>query len=525
MNARVVAAATALVTSLVGGGWVLARGLNSRVVEESGASLFDDVMTHVRNYYVDSIPDSVLFENAMVGMLRELDDPYSLYLAPRRLDRLTERTSGSYIGIGAQIQRRDRYPMIIAPFPGSPAERAGLRTGDRVVEVDSANTRGWTSDEAARALRGPPGSTVAITIERPGQAGRLTIQVTRSGVHRRAVARRALVNGTVGYVDVNVFNDSTARELRQAVDSLVGQGMKSLIMDLRGNPGGVLSQGVGVADMFLDRSQLIVSLRGRGAAQQVVDSAPQPWPDLPVVVLVDGGSASASEIVAGALQDHDRALIMGRRSFGKGSAQSIFTVASGGGVKITTARWYTPSGRSIGRPRIQGAAPEAAPPAPLYSTDHGRQVQGGGGIVPDTVAGDTALSPGEQALEDALGSRVIRFRDAMVDVAMALKARNAVRRSDFDVTRPMLDELWSAMRDRGIRFDRAIFDGATPLVSRLLAREIARYAFGPEAEAERSIRDDEVIQAAARLATGVESPDALLARVQGAARRQERGAP
>jgi carboxyl-terminal processing protease len=512
MNARVVAAASALVASLIGGGWVLSRGLNRPVTEEAGAPLFDLVLEHVRNYYVDSIPDSVLFEHAMVGMLRELEDPYTQYLAPRRLERLTERTSGNYIGIGAQIQRRDRYPMIIAPFPGSPAERAGLRTGDRVVEIDSLDTRGWTVDETTRALRGPRGTTVSVTIERPGHAGRLTLQVTRGGVHRRAVARSGLLAGAVGYVDVNVFNDSTARELRQAVDSLRQLGMRSLVMDLRGNPGGVLSQGVGVADMFLDPPQLIVSLRGRGAAQEVADSAPQLWPGLPLVVLVDGGSASASEIVAGALQDHDRAVIMGRRTFGKGSAQSIFTVASGG-VKLTTARWYTPSGRSIDYPRgpLDPVAPD---PAPLFRTEHGRQVPGGGGIVPDTAAGDTVLSPGEAALEQALGSRVIRFRDAMVDVAIALKARNAVTRPDFVVTRAMLDELWAAMQVRGFRFDRSILDGATPLVSRLLAREIARFVFGPEAEAERSIRDDEVIQAAARLAAGAVSPEGLLARVR-----------
>lgn len=513
MNARVLAASAALVGSLVGGGWVLARGLSSREVEPPGATLFDVVLTHVRNYYVDSIPDSVLFENAVVGMLRELEDPYTQYLAPRRLERLAERTSGNYMGIGAQIQRRDRYPMIIAPFPGSPAERAGLRTGDRVVEIDSLDTRGWTVDETTRALRGPRGSTVSITIERPGHAGRLTVPVTRGGVHRRAVARTSLQAGSVGYVDVNVFNDSTAGELRAAVDSLRALGMTALVMDLRGNPGGVLSQGVGVADMFLDRSQLIVSLRGRGATQEVVDSAPQLWPGLPVVVLVDGGSASASEIVAGALQDHDRAVIMGRPSFGKGSAQSIFTVSSGGGVKITTARWYTPSGRSIDHPRRTEEAVEPTP-TPMFRTDRGRRVPGGGGIVPDTMAGDTALTPGEQALEDALGTRAIRFRDAMVDVAMALRARNAVTHAGFAVTRPMLDELWAAMQRRGLRFERSILDGATPLVARLLAREVARYVFGPEAEAERSIRDDEVVQAAVRLAQGAESPEALLARVQ-----------
>lgn len=513
MNSRTLAVAVALGTSLVGGGWVIGRGLNVREADFTSARLFDTVLGHVRQFFVDSIPDSTLFEHAMVGMLRELDDPYTLYLPPNRLRRLTEQTTGNYIGIGAQIQRRDDYPMIIAPFPGSPAERAGLRTGDRVVEIDSMKTRGWTTDEVTGALRGPPDSDVTVVIERPGDPGRLTFKLKRGGVHRRAVGRTALVARGVGYVEVKIFNDSTAIELRKAIDSLQSAGMRALVMDLRGNPGGVLAQGVGVADMFLDSAQLIVSMRGRspGANERVKDSASQPWPRMPLVVLVDAGSASASEIVAGALQDHDRAVVMGRTTFGKGSAQGIFATGSGGGVKITTARWFTPSGRSIDRPHGPRGIEDDAP-VDSFRTEHGRRVVGGGGIVPDIFAGDTALAPGDQALEDALGNRVIQFRDAMVDVAIALRSRGAVRSRDFAVTPSMLDELWKAMRGREFRFDRATFDGATPLVSSLLGREIARFVFGPDAEAERAIADDQVIQAAVRLASAATSPADLLSR-------------
>jgi len=300
--------------------------------------------------------------------------------------------------------------------------------------------------------------------------------------------------------------------------------MRSLVMDLRGNPGGVLSQGVGVADMFLDSAQLIVSLRGRspGSTERVIDKTAQPWPRLPVVVLVDAGSASASEIVAGALQDHDRALLLGRPTFGKGSAQGIFATSSGGGVRITTARWFTPSGRSIERPRHQ-PVPEEEAPVDSFRTEHGRRVAGGGGIIPDVEAGDTALAPGDQALEDALGNRVIQFRDAMVDVAIELKARGAVRSRDFVVTQPMLDELGQAMRGRGFRFDRATFDGAQPLVSSLLAREIARFVFGPDAEAERAIADDKVIQEAVRRAAAASSPESLLSLAATGSRKQEAG--
>ena len=512
MNARTLTVAAALGTSLVGGGWVIGRGLNTRETSFTNARLFDTVVEHVKHYFVDSIADSTLYEHAMIGMLRELGDPYTLYLPPNRLRRLTEQTTGNYIGIGAQIQRRDDYPMIIAPFPGSPAERAGLRTGDRVVEIDSMKTRGWMTDEVTKALRGPPESDVTVVIERPGDPTRLTFKLKRGGVHRRAVGRTALLAGNVGYVDVNIFNDSTAIELRKAIDSLRTAGMKSLVMDLRGNPGGVLAQGVGVADMFLDSGELIVSMHGRsqGANERVMDAAAQPWPELPLVVLVDAGSASASEIVAGALQDHDRALIMGRTTFGKGSAQGVFAVSSGGGVRITTARWFTPSGRSIERPRTTTPPLDDEASVDSFRTEHGRRVAGGGGIVPDVLAGDSALAPGEQALEDALGTRVIQFRDAMVDVAINLRSRGAVRSRDFVVTPQMLDELWAAMRGRGFTFGRSTFDGARTLVASLLAREIARFAFGPDAEAERAIADDRVIQEAVRLASRARSPTDLL---------------
>ncbi|HEX7120867.1 MAG TPA: PDZ domain-containing protein, partial [Gemmatimonadaceae bacterium] len=280
MNGRALTAAVVLGTSVISGGWLIGRGLHDETPDNSNARLFDAVAMHIRRHYVDSLSDSALFERAMVGMLRELDDPYTQYLSPDRLRRLQERTTGNYVGIGAQIQRRDDWPMIAAPFPGSPAERAGLATGDRVLQIDGQSTRRWTIEEVVRALRGPPGTTVELVVERPGDPRRRTLRLTRGGIHRRAVARTVMLPDGVGYVDVNTFNDSTVLELEHAIDSLLGAGMRSLILDLRDNPGGVLSQGVSVAELFLDRSQPIVRLRGRapGSNQVVVDSAPQRWP-------------------------------------------------------------------------------------------------------------------------------------------------------------------------------------------------------------------------------------------------------
>jgi carboxyl-terminal processing protease len=523
MRARALVVVGVLGGSLVSGGWLLGRGLGGHESAVSTSRLFDAVAIHVKRFYVDSVSDSALYDKAMIGMLQELDDPFTLYLTADRVRRLTEATTGNYVGIGANVQRRDNWPMVIAPFPGSPAERAGLRTGDRIVEIDGKKTQGWTVDETLRALRGPPGTTVQLALERPGSPRRLSFSLVRSGIHRRAVSRAILLSAGIGYIDVNTFNDSTDRELEQAVDSLNALGMRSLVLDLRGNPGGVLTQGVGVADMFLTKGQPIVTMRGRtpDMNQLFIATHTQRWPTLPLAVLIDEGSASAAEIVAGALQDHDRAVLVGRTSFGKGSAQTVFPIKSGGAVKLTTARWFTPSGRSIDRPvRHNDADGDEAMVRKTFRTDHGRAVVGGGGIVPDVTVGDTALTPAEQALEDALGAKVIAFRDAMTAYALQLKARGGVTTRDFVVTQQMLDGLWAMMRGRGFSFDRRIFDGASRLIARLLGREIARDVFGADAETERLAKEDEIIQTAVRLLSGATSTEQLLdrARQQGRAR-------
>jgi carboxyl-terminal processing protease len=258
-------------------------------------------------------------------------------------------------------------------------------------------------------------------------------------------------------------------------------------------------------------------MRGRTKDTDVeyFDSAPQKWPDMPLVLLVDEGSASASEIVAGALQDHDRALLVGRSTFGKGSAQTLFPTSTGGALKLTIARWFTPVGRSIDRPRRQtvngdGATDKSTPES--FRTSHGRTVYGGGGITPDVLAGDTVLAPSAQAFETALGSRIPDFGDALTAYAISLKTAGKVTSPDFEVTPAMRDGLWATLKARGINVSRSVYDGASDIVSQLLAREIARYVFGPAAETQRAIGDDEVIGKAVTLLRGVTTTEALLKR-------------
>ena len=525
MRSRAIIVAAVLSGATVTGGWLVQRGLDGQPDAFYGARLFDAVMTHVTRYYVDTLDEQQLYRKAVDGMLHELRDPHSVFLTPERLAALTENTSGTYAGLGIQIDVRDGWVTVISPLPGTPAEKAGLETGDRIVEIEGQSTHQWTVDEATRALRGPAGAPVAVTIERPGMDGRMPFNIRRQEIVVHAVQNVQLLKPTIGYLDLNVFSETTTDEVRAAVDSLVGLGAKSVVIDLRGNPGGLLDQGVGMSDLFLDPGQQIVSMRGRirESNRVFVDREPQRWANMPIVLLVDGGSASASEIVAGALQDHDRAVIVGRTTYGKGSAQSLFPMANGGALKLTTALWYTPSGRSINRPvgldaeaneEAQDAAPAEEPKRTPYRTAGGRTVYDGGGIVPDLTAGDTAPTPAERDFETALDGQLPQFRDALADYAVSLKVSRAVTDPDFAVTPAMREALWQRMQQRKISVPRPIYDGAMPLVNRLIANEVARYVFGPGVQFRHQARHDLTIAAALQLVDGARAPKDVFQRAE-----------
>jgi carboxyl-terminal processing protease len=524
MRSRAIVAAAVLSSALVSGGWLVERGGRSVPRDaKAQAQLFEEVLQHLRNDYVDTLADSLLYRRAAAGVIDELHDPHSVFLDPKRLTRLDESTSGHYAGVGLQVDARDSGITIIGALPGTPAERAGLLTGDRIVEIEGRPTHGLTQEEALRALRGSPGSAVHLTIERPGVPTRMPFTLTRAEIAVNPVQNALLVRDGVGYVDLTVFSTNAAADLARAIDSLRSVGARSLVLDLRGDPGGLLDQGVGVADLFLDAGQKIVTTRGRTPDENhsYADGAPQRFAGMPLVVLTDSGTASASEIVAGALQDHDRALVVGTATYGKGSAQRVFRLDDGA-VKLTTALWYTPSGRSINRPRPSTGGEEGddtprrdSTPRPRFRTDAGRTVLGGGGIVPDVEVAMLATSAADRALQTALGAKVVQFRDAMVDYAIALKASRAVPNVEFTVTPAMRDELYRRLTTRGITVPRAVYDSATPLVNRALGAQIARYVFGPRAQTARSLREDATLTRALALLNGVQTPRALLERAAG----------
>jgi len=516
---RLIVTLLILAAGAIAGGWLVQRALRrsmGRNSEAHGAQLLAAVMERVRDSYVDSLTVDELWRRAAIGLVDELGDPNSAYLPPDRLKKLTEATSGLYSGVGIQADRRDGLVVVMAVRPNSPAEHAGVQAGDRLVEADDQSMKGWTIEEARNAMRGQPGTRLRLTVERGTARIRFTIE--RGEIHVPSISRAMLLDGGVGYVLLSTFSDSARPELTRTVDSLVARGARSLILDLRNNPGGLLNQGVAIADLFLDKGQEIVEVRARGQRREMVyvDSAGQRWPNLPLAVVVNQGTASAAEIVAGALQDHDRALVLGRTSYGKGSAQNVFTLEGGGGIKLTTARWFTPSGRSISTSTRADSAPRVIndrAARPVFTTDAGRKVFGGGGISPDLLAGDSVPVPGERNFVLALGASVPGYRDALKSYAAAELRRGAVRDSLFTVTPAMRNAFYADLVRRRIDVPRSVFDEGASLIDRQLGNEIARQAFGLPYASRRIARNDKVVQRAAELLRRASDPKQLLARV------------
>jgi carboxyl-terminal processing protease len=525
---------TVSVISFLSGGWLLQRGTAAGGNVYQQARLFDDVLGHVSAYYVDSLGETDLYQKATEGMLEQLKDPYSVLLTGEDYKALTIQTSGNYAGLGIQIDTRGGWITVIAPLPDTPAERAGVQTGDRITQVEGRSTEGWTSDQALKALRGDAGTRVNLLIQRGGIAEPIKFALTRAQIHIRSVPPGTLFDGGIGYISLNTVSETSAAELRREIADQRAKGMKSLLLDLRQNPGGLLDQGVEVSDLFLDTKQEIVSTRGRarGSTKQFVDEARQSWPDLPIVVLVNEGSASAAEIIAGALQDHDRAVVVGTPTFGKGLVQTLFPLGEGVALKLTTARWFTPSGRTIQREAdseeeqlaqavIEGgdtAAAQHDPAAsdsalkarPIFRTDAGRIVRGGGGIVPDIVVRGDTLTSAERAFGNTLGGKWSVYRDVLNTLALQAKEKKTVTSEAFQVTPAMRQEVYEQLKANGVTVDSAVFKSASRLIDLQLGSEIARYVFGTAAEFRRNARNDQQLQSAIALLRKADTPKGLL---------------
>jgi len=496
-NRRLAAIAGAALVPLVAGGALL----QSRASRE-GAQLFNEVLGIVGNRYVDTVSVGGLYEKAARGLVRELNDPYSELLSPKQLQSFTTRTGGRYGGVGMQIENQQGNITVSRVFPHTPAERAGIREGDRIIWVDTAATRGWSLDQTSQALLGTPGTKVAVRFSRPGVADPIAVTFTRAIVRIPAVNVALMLDGKVGYVQFQQFNETASDEVRESVERLQKEGAKGVILDMRENPGGILDQAIEVSNLFLDKGQTVASVRGRNADAQTYTADERPiTTSLPLVVMVNQYSASATEIVAGALQDHDRALVVGVTSYGKGLVQSVFPLDGGWALKLTTAKWYTPSGRLIQKERQMNAAGdyvEVHPDSlesdsvrkarPAFRSDAGRVVYGGGAITPDINVKPDTISSAEQQFVKAIAPKSQDVYVVLYDYALELKGK--LPGPNFQYQPAWREEFFRRLQAKGVQVDRPTFDRASGYVDRLIENRVARLAYGDSTALRREIPDD-----------------------------------
>jgi carboxyl-terminal processing protease len=353
---------------------------------------FTHVLSVVERNYAEPVDtDKVIYDGAIPGMLRVLD-PHSNFFDPKQYALFKEEQLGKYYGVGMTVQQRENQTVVLAPFVGSPAYKAGIRPGDIILKVDGKSCDGLTTTEVADMLKGAKGTVVHISLGREGWEKPIEVTVTRDEIPRPGVEYFTMVKPGIGYVRVSTFNETTDNDLSEALRQLDVSKLDGLIIDLRNNGGGLLNQAVGMADMFLDKNEIVVSHRGRASQERRYYAVRgNQGIEVPVIVLINGQSASASEIVSGAIQDHDRGLIVGEVSFGKGLVQTQFPLSEDTALLLTTARYYTPSGRLIQRDYKNVSLydyhynPQPPTKPEVKLTDSGRQVFGGGGITPDDI--------------------------------------------------------------------------------------------------------------------------------------------
>jgi carboxyl-terminal processing protease len=488
----------ALLVPVVAGGFLLqARS------QREGAELLDQVMTLVNDRYVDTLPASDVYEKAASGLVKELNDPYSELLTPKDLKQFSSRTGGRYGGLGMLIEPEPetKTVRVVTVYPNTPAEGGGVHEGDLIIRVDSLSTRGWTINQVSDSLTGTPGTKVRVSFARAGVATPITGTFTRAIINVPAVPYTITLGNKIGYIPLQQFNENAADNVQAAVKRLEDQGARGIILDMRGDPGGILEQSLKVANTFLPQGQLLASVKGREGPIQIEMAKAAPLaPTVPLVVMTDDRTASASEIVAGALQDHDRALVVGQTSFGKGLVQGVYDHLDGGyALKLTTGKWFTPSGRSIQRPRkfLNGQFVEETPDSnetnatkknrPAFKSDAGRTVYGGGGITPDVIVPDDTLTTAEQQFAKAIAPKSQDARTVLDDYSMTLAKSVS---PTFTVQPAWLNDFYNRLQAKGVTVERRTYDGASRYVSRLLDQRVAHYAFGDSAVRRRDLPYD-----------------------------------
>lgn len=404
---------------------------------------YTDLLTAVNNWSAEDIGSDKFVYASIDGMLRTLD-PHTSFLEPKEYSDMQDRQKGTFYGLGILVTKRNDQVTVITPLEGTPAARLGIRAGDVISEVEGVATDDLALDDVVKRLKGPKGTTVHIKIQRVGMKEPIPMTIVRAAIPTNSISNVLMIRPGIGYIRIKDFTSTTVRELDDAIEKLQGEGMKKLVIDLRGNPGGLLDAAVGVSDHFLDKGQMIVYTKGRtpDSMAEYLSPGKHDKIDVPLVLLVNRGSASASEIVAGAIQDHDRGLVVGETSWGKGLVQSVYTLQYGAGLALTTSKYYTPAGRNIQRDYTSfydyyvADETENGPEVPLeqrkqFRTDTGRIVYGGGGITPDVMVKQPQLSRTTQLLE---------VRSALFNFAVEYAANHPNLTKDTSITPEIVEE-------------------------------------------------------------------------------------
>ena len=513
------AAALVVVASTLAGGLVGTRAAatQNRDRIEDRLQVYSAALAAIEREYVEPIETSQVVYGSIDGMLRTLD-PHSSFLEPREYTRMRETQSGSYPGIGITIVSLDGQITVTQLFEGSPAYRAGIRRNDVIARVGQPvpgktpreiaweETKGWQTDEVVKRVRGPRGTTVEISIRRPGVDTLIDLTVERDQIQITTVRTAFMIAPGTGYVRLQDFSETTDDELGAALKKLKAAGMERLVLDLRDNPGGPLDQAIAVTSRFLKDRQVVVSTRGRvrGSDETYRTETSGGYTDIPLVVMINRNSASASEIVSGAMQDHDRGLLVGETTFGKALVQGVYRISGGAGLALTTGRYYTPSDRMIQRPwdasfddyvtySYRDQEPAAKhDPSQLKYTSGGRKVYSGGGIEPDHfVAGPI------EGFNPSRFSRMLRDRGAFVgfaerftkegDARPAAKSVAAYKvASGWTVTDAMVEDFKQYVAGQRVRIDEEAFKKDVAFLKAMIRFEVDVDLFGIE-EARRNL--------------------------------------
>jgi carboxyl-terminal processing protease len=465
---------------------------------------FKDVLSITEKYYVEDVDTQKLTEAAVNGVLNQLD-PHSVYIPSSQLQKVTEEFQGSFEGVGIEYQVLNDTLLVVAPIIGGPSEALGILAGDKIVKINDTSAVHITQEGVQKKLRGPKGSKVKVVIVRAGIQNLLEFEITRDKIPLYTVDASFMVDDQVGYVNVTRFAAKTHEEFVAAVSKLKTMGMKRLILDLRGNAGGYLEQAFKIADEVMPRGKKIVYTKGRRSEfdEEYVSSGAGKFEDVSIVLLVNNGSASASEIVAGAVQDWDRGLIVGETTFGKGLVQRQFDLKDGSAFRLTTARYYTPSGRLIQRPfgedkmkyqreafereEVEGEnvthEAEKDSTRPTYKTAGGRLVYGGGGITPDFIVKSERL--GEYTVQLLSKQVFLAYADQYLDAhGVELKSKfgkeSARFASEFEVTPQMLDDLVALAKVKKVEFKKDLYEKDLRFIKAYVKAFTARSIWGKE---------------------------------------------